>query len=223
MACGADDWCDMATFAPMKLDWLKTFLALPGGAPSHDTFRRVFELLDRKQFAAHLFRWTQALHEATGGKLIALDVDRPAPGDPTLRGEVVDRRACLADILGSLGRNGEAEPLQREAGAGAETLAKEYPSNDALISAPWARLAQLARIRHALGRREEAEVDDRRAIERLEDLHLRRPELALESLVQLYSACPVERLRDPQRALALERDESAPDPPHKSSGPSTKR
>ena len=73
VACGADDWCAMATFARVKLDWLKTFLALPGGAPSHDTFRRVFGLLDRNQFAAHLFRWTQALHEATGGKLIAID------------------------------------------------------------------------------------------------------------------------------------------------------
>ena len=73
VACGADDWCDMATFADVKLGWLRTFLALPGGAPSHDTFRRVFGLLDRKQFAANLFRWTQALHEATGGKLIAID------------------------------------------------------------------------------------------------------------------------------------------------------
>jgi predicted transposase YbfD/YdcC len=73
VACGADDGCDMATFAHVKLDWLKTFLARPGGAPSHDTFRRVFGLLDRKQFAVHLFRWTQALHEATGGKLIAID------------------------------------------------------------------------------------------------------------------------------------------------------
>jgi hypothetical protein len=66
VACGADDWCDMATFAELKLDWLKTFLALPGGAPSHDTFRRVFGLLDRKQFAANLFRWTRVLHEVTG-------------------------------------------------------------------------------------------------------------------------------------------------------------
>jgi predicted transposase YbfD/YdcC len=73
VACGADDWCDMATFAGLKLPWLRTFLALPGGAPSHDTFRRVFGLLDRKQFAANLFRWTQALHEVTGGKLIAID------------------------------------------------------------------------------------------------------------------------------------------------------
>ena len=73
VACGADDWCDMATFAVVKLAWLKTFLTLPGGAPSHDTFRRVFGLLDRNRFAADLFRWTRALHEATGGKLIAID------------------------------------------------------------------------------------------------------------------------------------------------------
>ena len=73
VASGADDWCDMATFARIRLDWLRTFLELPGGAPSHDTFRRVFGLLDRKQFAASLFHWTQALHEATGGKLVAID------------------------------------------------------------------------------------------------------------------------------------------------------
>lgn len=73
VACGADDWCDMATFAKVKLDWLKTFLELPGGAPSHDTFRRVFGLLERHQFAASLFQWTKALQAATGGKLIAID------------------------------------------------------------------------------------------------------------------------------------------------------
>lgn len=73
VACGADDWCDMASFAHVKLDWLKTFLELPGGAPSHDTFRRVFGLLERNQFAANLFHWTKALQEATGGKLIAID------------------------------------------------------------------------------------------------------------------------------------------------------
>ena len=73
VACGADEWTGMETFARLRYDWLKTFLQLPGGVPSHDTFRRVFGLLDRKQFATCLFRWTQAIHEATGGKLIAMD------------------------------------------------------------------------------------------------------------------------------------------------------
>jgi len=73
VTCGADDWTDLQTFGKLRHEWLKTFLKIPNGIPSHDTFRRVFGLLDRKQFAACLFRWTQALHESTGGKLIAID------------------------------------------------------------------------------------------------------------------------------------------------------
>jgi predicted transposase YbfD/YdcC len=71
--CGAEDWPDLEEFGKRRKQWLKTFLSLPGGIPSHDTFRRVFGLLDRKQFAACLFQWTQALHEASGGKVIAID------------------------------------------------------------------------------------------------------------------------------------------------------
>jgi predicted transposase YbfD/YdcC len=71
--CGADSWTDLEIFAKLRLEWLRTFLTLPGGAPSHDTFRRVLGLLDRKRFAASLFRWTQALHAASGGKLVAID------------------------------------------------------------------------------------------------------------------------------------------------------
>lgn len=70
---GAEDWPDIEQFGVARQEWLRTFLELPGGIPSHDTFRRVFGLLDRNQFAACLFRWTQALHEATGGKVIAID------------------------------------------------------------------------------------------------------------------------------------------------------
>jgi len=71
--CGADDWTDLETFGRLRLEWLQTFLSLPNGIPSHDTFRRVLGLLNPGQFAAGLFRWTQALHEASGGKLIAID------------------------------------------------------------------------------------------------------------------------------------------------------
>ena len=60
-------------FARKREEWLRTFLPLHNGIPSHDTFRRVFGLLDRQQFATGLFQWTQALHEATGGKVIAID------------------------------------------------------------------------------------------------------------------------------------------------------
>src|SRR5215213_8331595 len=44
--CGADDWVAVATFGGTKEGWLRTFLALPNGIPSHDTFGRVFRLLD---------------------------------------------------------------------------------------------------------------------------------------------------------------------------------
>lgn len=71
--CGAEDWPDIAEFGNRRHKWLREFLQLPNGIPSHDTFRRVFGLLDRKQFATCLFQWTQALHEATGGKIIAID------------------------------------------------------------------------------------------------------------------------------------------------------
>ena len=73
VTCGADDWTDLETFGKLRHKWLITFLELPNGIPSHDTFRRVLGLLDRQQFSVCLFRWTQAIHEATGGKLIALD------------------------------------------------------------------------------------------------------------------------------------------------------
>jgi predicted transposase YbfD/YdcC len=71
--CGADDWTDIEVFGEVREAWLRKFLELPNGIPSHDTFRRVFELLNRNQFAAGLLQWTQALQEATDSKLIAID------------------------------------------------------------------------------------------------------------------------------------------------------
>jgi predicted transposase YbfD/YdcC len=71
--CGADDWTDIEMFGRVREAWLREFLELPNGIPSHDTFRRVHELLSRNQFAAALLQWTQALQEATGSDLVAID------------------------------------------------------------------------------------------------------------------------------------------------------
>jgi len=71
--CGAEDWPDIELFGTSRREWLKSFLALPKGIPSHDTFGRFFAAVDRNQFSAALFQWTQALHEATGGRLISID------------------------------------------------------------------------------------------------------------------------------------------------------
>ena len=51
MLCGAESFVDFADFGRAKEDWLRTFLTLPHGIPSHDTFGRVFAALDPKAFA----------------------------------------------------------------------------------------------------------------------------------------------------------------------------
>ena len=71
--CGADGWAQVALFGRSKAKWLGTFLDLPGGIPSHDTFGLVFARLDPDAFERCFVAWVSALAEATGGRLIAVD------------------------------------------------------------------------------------------------------------------------------------------------------
>ena len=48
--CGAEGWVDIELYGNSKLHWLSTFLELPNGIPSHDTFGRVFSIIDAQQF-----------------------------------------------------------------------------------------------------------------------------------------------------------------------------
>ena len=48
--CGANGWTDIELFGKSKREWLETFLELPNGIPSHDTFGRVFGMLVAEQF-----------------------------------------------------------------------------------------------------------------------------------------------------------------------------
>lgn len=71
--CGSTSFVDMYDFGCAKQEWLKQHLELSNGIPSHDTFRRVFSLLDPEAFRKCFVSWTQALSEATGGDIIAFD------------------------------------------------------------------------------------------------------------------------------------------------------
>jgi predicted transposase YbfD/YdcC len=69
----ADTWEDIAEFGRSKADWFGQWLSLANGIPSHDTFKRVFELLDAEVFAACFTRWVQAAFHLTEGQVIAID------------------------------------------------------------------------------------------------------------------------------------------------------
>jgi hypothetical protein len=71
--CGADSWVEVETFGTAKRAWLGTFLALPNGIPSHDTFRRVFAALDPTAFERCFLGWIQAVARTTVGEQIAID------------------------------------------------------------------------------------------------------------------------------------------------------
>jgi predicted transposase YbfD/YdcC len=70
---GADNWEDVEEFGKARLEWFRTFLELPNGIPSHDTFTRVFARLDPEQFQTCFLRWMKSVSEVIGGQVIAID------------------------------------------------------------------------------------------------------------------------------------------------------
>ena len=72
----ANDWNEIETWAICKKDWLKTFLELPNGIPSHDTFNRVFSSLDPGQFMQCFSSWVHAINVAIENTVIAIDGKR---------------------------------------------------------------------------------------------------------------------------------------------------
>jgi len=71
--CGAENWVDIANFGKARQEWFKKLLELPNGIPSHDTFGRVFSLLNANAFEACFFDWVQAVNQITSGQVIAID------------------------------------------------------------------------------------------------------------------------------------------------------
>ncbi len=65
--CGAEGWEDFTEFGQAKQDWFATFLELPNGIPSPDTFRRVLQRLDPHEFEACFIGWVQAVNQIASG------------------------------------------------------------------------------------------------------------------------------------------------------------
>jgi predicted transposase YbfD/YdcC len=71
--CGAEGWVDIELYGKSKQDWLRTFLELPNGIPSHDTFGRVFSLIDAQQFQLAFYEWVWAVNDIIQGQIINID------------------------------------------------------------------------------------------------------------------------------------------------------
>ena len=71
--CGADGWADIELYGKCKYKWLKKFLELPNGIPSHDTFARVFSRLNPEQLQQCFLKWVEAISLITFGEIVAID------------------------------------------------------------------------------------------------------------------------------------------------------
>ena len=70
---GADGWTAIETYGRAKEQWLRKFLELPNGIPSHDTISRVFQRLNPEEFAASFSSWINLIVQKLGAEVIAID------------------------------------------------------------------------------------------------------------------------------------------------------
>lgn len=73
VVCGAETWVDLERFGALKREWLFQYVDLSYGIPSHDTFGRVFALLDPKGFQESFLKWIQNISHRTHGRIVAID------------------------------------------------------------------------------------------------------------------------------------------------------
>ena len=71
--CGGYSWNDIEAFGKAKEEWLKRFLQLPNGIPSHDTFNRVFSALNPEELEGCFIEWTRSVANLCEHEVIAID------------------------------------------------------------------------------------------------------------------------------------------------------
>jgi len=71
--CGADTWNNIEEYAQSKEEFLRKFLELPNGTPSHDTFNRVFSAIDSEEFELSFMEWVRSIIKVKKGELVSID------------------------------------------------------------------------------------------------------------------------------------------------------
>ena len=71
--CGADSWVDIENYGRSKQEWLKGFLELANGIPSHDTIGRLLAAIDPDALQACFLNWVKAIAQVSQGEVIAID------------------------------------------------------------------------------------------------------------------------------------------------------
>ncbi|HMM53342.1 MAG TPA: ISAs1 family transposase [Burkholderiaceae bacterium] len=111
---GAETWDEVELFGEEREGWLKQFLELPNGVPSHDTFRRVFSLLDARMFQERFIEWVERTFQVKREQVIAID-------GKSVRGSQGQGKSCLH--LVSAWATAEGVALgQRKVAAGANEI-----------------------------------------------------------------------------------------------------
>jgi len=87
---------DIECYGHSKYDWLKTFLELPNGIPSNDTFRRVFILLSPDAFRNCFINWVESIKELLPNNVVSID-------GKTLRGSLTKKMVNLESIWWCMG------------------------------------------------------------------------------------------------------------------------
>lgn len=112
---GGDSWADIERFGKERLAWLRTFLTLANGIPSHDTFGRVFARLDPAQLVACIKQWLDDIgheigkHIAIDGKTLRGSFDKAAGKNPL---HLVSAWACEAGLtLGQVATDAKSNEI----------------------------------------------------------------------------------------------------------------
>jgi predicted transposase YbfD/YdcC len=71
--CGAQSWYDIENYGKAKELWLKQWLELPNGIPSHDTFNRFFSALEPGELERCFLEWVKEVAKLTEGEVVSID------------------------------------------------------------------------------------------------------------------------------------------------------